>query len=437
MAKTKITSLTELTDTNIAVGDLIPIVDVSDTSQASTGTTKKTTITSLATAVAAAFSGDNATFVNLNTTGTTTLGDSADATTVNGTLAVTGATTLSSTLGVTGAATFSEDLYIIKNEFGAYRKLVIENSNAGGYARTIYQVGSGGASGISGVNYAPSIFFKIGIQVNDTSTPITFVTNNDTERMRITSGGDVGIGTSSPGAKLDVNGGTNSEMRVTTSGSGFLQVGQFANGAFIGTSSADPTAGILRFGTGGTTKATIDSSGNVGIGVAGPLIYQSEKMIVTLKQTMIEKEALVAQLTGQVDSLQTSVTGLTTEVQQSQETIRARDQSLEEKRRELATIYYVIGSKKELRTQGFITAKGGVLGMGKTVEATGRYTESSFTSLDTDQESIIPTSVAKVEVVTAQPLASYELKVVGGLMEIHILDAKEFRKVKHLIVMTK
>lgn len=169
-----------------------------------------------------------------------------------------------------------------------------------------------------------------------------------------------------------------------------------------------------------------------GVKVAG-----LEKMIVTLKQTMIEKEALVAQLTGQVDSLQTSVTGLTTEVQQSQETIRARDQSLEEKRRELATIYYVIGSKKELRTQGFITAKGGVLGMGKTVEATGRYTESSFTSLDTDQESIIPTSVAKVEVVTAQPLASYELKVVGGLMEIHILDAKEFRKVKHLIVMTK
>ena len=94
MAKTKITALTELTDTNIAIGDLIPIVDISDTSQAASGTTKKVTITSLATAVASAFSGDSPTFVNLNTTGTTTLGDSADATTVNGTLGVTGATTL-------------------------------------------------------------------------------------------------------------------------------------------------------------------------------------------------------------------------------------------------------------------------------------------------------------------------------------------------------
>jgi predicted nucleic acid-binding Zn-ribbon protein len=170
---------------------------------------------------------------------------------------------------------------------------------------------------------------------------------------------------------------------------------------------------------------------------SGVKVASLEKMIVTLKQTMIEKEALVAQLTGQVDSLRTSVTGLTAEVRQGQETIQAREQVIEEKRRELATIYYVIGTKKELSTLGFIVAKGGLLGMGKTVEATGRYTESYFTSLDTDQENIIPTSAAKVQVVSAQPPASYELKTVGGLMELHILDAKEFRKVKHLIVMTK
>ena len=169
-----------------------------------------------------------------------------------------------------------------------------------------------------------------------------------------------------------------------------------------------------------------------GVRVAG-----LEKMLVTLKETMAQKEVLVAQLTGQVDSLQTSVTGLTTEVKQGQETIRAREQTIEDKRRELATIYYVIGSKKELSTLGFIVAKGGVLGLGKTVEATGRYTESYFTSLDTDQESIIPTSAAKVQVVTAQPPASYELTAVGGQMELHILDAKEFRKLKHVIIMTK
>lgn len=170
---------------------------------------------------------------------------------------------------------------------------------------------------------------------------------------------------------------------------------------------------------------------------SGVRVAALEKMIVTLKQTMFEKEALVAQLTGQVDSLQTSVAGLTTEVTQGRETIRVREQVIEEKQRELATIYYIIGSKKELSTLGFIVAKGGVIGMGRTVKATGRYTESLFTSLDTDDESIIPTSAARVQVVSAQPPASYELKTVGGLVELHILDAKEFRKVKHLIIMTK
>jgi hypothetical protein len=105
---------------------------------------------------------------------------------------------------------------------------------------------------------------------NDLSAPLALLTNN-TEKMRITPDGDVGIGTSSPTAKLDVNGGTNSEMRFTTSGAGYLQVGQFSNGAFIGTSSADPTAGILRFGTAATERMRIDSSGNLGIGTTSPV----------------------------------------------------------------------------------------------------------------------------------------------------------------------
>jgi hypothetical protein len=170
---------------------------------------------------------------------------------------------------------------------------------------------------------------------------------------------------------------------------------------------------------------------------SGVRVESLEKMIVTLKETMVEKQAIVDRLSGQVDSLQVSVAGLTDEVKQGQETIKARDLSLEDRRRELATIYYIVASKRELTTLGFIKASGGVLGMGKTVEATGRYDDAHFTSLDTDQESVIPTLAPKVEVVTAQPPASFELKPVDGKMEIHVLNAAEFRKVKHLIVMIK
>jgi hypothetical protein len=89
------------------------------------------------------------------------------------------------------------------------------------------------------------------------------------EAMRIDSSGNVGIGTTSPTALLDVFGG-NSEARLTTSLYGFLQLGQFANGGYVGTSSSDATAGVLRLGTAGTERMRIDSSGNVGIGITNP-----------------------------------------------------------------------------------------------------------------------------------------------------------------------
>ena len=174
-----------------------------------------------------------------------------------------------------------------------------------------------------------------------------------------------------------------------------------------------------------------------GLKKSGLQVASLERMISDLKEQTLQKETYIAQLAGQVDSLHTTVAALQTTVQQDQETIKARDESLEQRRSELATVYYVVGSKKELSTLGFIAAKGGILGLGKTVEATGRYNESYFTSMDTDRESIVPTSAAKAQVVSAQPPASYELKTVGGQLELHILDAKEFRKVKHLVIMTK
>jgi chromosome segregation ATPase len=169
-----------------------------------------------------------------------------------------------------------------------------------------------------------------------------------------------------------------------------------------------------------------------GVKVAG-----LEKMLGELKQTMAEKEALVSQLTVRADSLQTRVAGLEGEVQQNQETIRANEQTIEDKRREAATVYYAIGSKKELGQWGLTVARGGLLGIGRTLEPSGRYNETYFTALDTDHESVIRTTSAKVQVLSAQPAASYELAVVGGAMELHILDPKEFRKVKHVLLMTR
>ena len=165
---------------------------------------------------------------------------------------------------------------------------------------------------------------------------------------------------------------------------------------------------------------------------SGVKIRGLQKMVTNLKRSVAEKQEQVATLTEQVNSLQIRVTGLETTVQQDQVAI-------EEKRRELATIYVAVGTKKELEMKGLVVAKGGVLGLGKTVQLTGRYDQGLFNALDTDQESVVRAPAAKVDkvrVLSPQPTTSYELRTTGDVVELHILDPREFRKVRHLVIMT-
>ena len=170
-----------------------------------------------------------------------------------------------------------------------------------------------------------------------------------------------------------------------------------------------------------------------GVKVAG-----LQRMIAGLKRTVSEREQMVADLSSRVDSLQTRVTGLVAEVQANEDTIRQQSQNIEDKRRELGTVYYVVGNTKELKNAGVVVAKGGVLGVGKTLKPTGNYNEAVFTAIDTDQETVIPTPAtkpSKVQVISAQPPSSYQLETVNGKVELHITDAKEFRKVKHVVIL--
>jgi len=170
---------------------------------------------------------------------------------------------------------------------------------------------------------------------------------------------------------------------------------------------------------------------------SGKKVGSLQRLVANLKQTVIEKEQVVDQLSLRVDSLNTQVAGLSTEVQQGQETIRAREQTIEEKRTELATMYVAVGSKKELKEKGVIISKGGLLGMGKTILPSPNASMDSFQTIDTDQETVIRTASKEAKVVTPQSVNSYELRMdEQGHIELHIIDPREFRKVRQLVIVT-
>jgi len=107
---------------------------------------------------------------------------------------------------------------------------------------------------------------------------ITFTTSGTSERVRITSGGNVGIGTDSPSSKLSIDAGAQQDaISINSSdGDGSYAVWKRQNETigFVGNANALSLSGNTNFGVratndlvfaagGGTERMRIDSSGNV------------------------------------------------------------------------------------------------------------------------------------------------------------------------------
>jgi len=122
------------------------------------------------------------------------------------------------------------------------------------------------------------------------SLPLTFATSGS-ERMRIDSSGNVGIGTSSPSDKLTLSGG---QMRMSDNYG--IRWGDASAGIYG--SGADEN---LRLVTSGLERMRIDSAGNVGIGTSSPtsqLSLSEETANTTTQSDQIRVQAGSSGTTG-------------------------------------------------------------------------------------------------------------------------------------------
>lgn len=120
-----------------------------------------------------------------------------------------------------------------------------------GYGRTKFSVESRGNGNEAGIGIQKDIF-----HLGDTDTHFGFVANNNwavttagLERIRVTSGGNFGVGTNNPATKLDVNGG--------------FKLSNFTSTSVATTGSLDPNQNYQASSQDTLADLAVDPSGNV------------------------------------------------------------------------------------------------------------------------------------------------------------------------------
>jgi hypothetical protein len=208
----------------------------------------------------------------------------------------------------TSSNTGNSKLEVYGNSAAAHVGIRANNVASDGYG-TLWLSNNGSNDGvIRGGASAASFANQLAILTSGT-TPVTIVTNN-TERLRVDSSGNVGIGIASPAAKLHVNGGAISSIRSDSTGTTINEYSQTINSSNNGTylvqnlvygngfcvTAASPAVDSLyqigttssapiQFITNNTERLRIDSSGNCSIGTATALSTLHVHGNVTLSNT--------------------------------------------------------------------------------------------------------------------------------------------------------
>jgi hypothetical protein len=142
-------------------------------------------------------------------------------------------------------------------------------ANAGPGALTGIGVNNNGGYGVYLIYDNSARYSGAGVLRNVANSPLAFETSN-TERLRITSAGLVGVGTSSPGNLLHVSGTSSTPAtfeRTGTTGT-FVAFKDSTSLVFIGN-----TNGVFSIQTPGSSysdKLVVTSAGNVGVGTTNP-----------------------------------------------------------------------------------------------------------------------------------------------------------------------
>jgi hypothetical protein len=161
--------------------------------------------------------------------------------------------------------------------------------------------------------------------------------------------------------------------------------------------------------------------------LASPRRFQSlEEMVATLKQTLEEREEVIARL-------ETSVKALTVKLAERESRIR-------EQQRQMNTVFYIVGTRRELEEKGVIRNEGGFLWglIGSTTILVSGVDDALFRRIDRTTTTTLTVAGEIHEIIPQRSEEFYELQPNDDLSTtVNILDPVSFWQYKYLVIITR
>ena len=166
---------------------------------------------------------------------------------------------------------------------------------------------------------------------------------------------------------------------------------------------------------------------------------QLTAFIEKLQQRIAEQEEELQLMTTELQKKNITISTLSRNLEELTSQNKEKDEHIMKVEDERNTVYYIIGTKEQLKQKGIISSSGGFLGIGKKTNLTSDSDLASYTKIDARRIKHIVLPGHKTQILTSHPSSSYELE--GGAEKataLDITDASAFwAKSKFLVILVK
>jgi chromosome segregation ATPase len=172
------------------------------------------------------------------------------------------------------------------------------------------------------------------------------------------------------------------------------------------------------------------------LGGAGKKRAELEQMIASLSMQIETKDAEMSELKETLSNKQLVIRNLEQNLSAMETQSLQKEAVIAQQVVEKNTVWYIVGTRKNLEEQKIVTKEGGFIGLGKTRKVNEDFDKSLFTMADQRDLMALPVFSKKARLLTIHPAASYQFLGEDNIDSLKILHPDDFWSAsRYLVVM--